>query len=157
MGALQLDAIKPSYVPTGFSFRRQLTGESVAGIGKHQQQIQLVYTTGWDHDDWTHPVTIYIRPAGEASLGATEGRPGLDLDLGLPGSKAVYHDGWWAPETPPAGATRLQLIWDATTVHSITVAYPEIQFAVRASRHAAKRIGDVTTVELVKVARSVQI
>jgi hypothetical protein len=79
----------------------------------------------------------------------TENHPGEAVELGIPSSTAVYHDGLWSPGSGAMerdlGGTRIH--WDRSVAHSITVRTPDGTYAVRAPK---EKVGVAELVELVK-------
>jgi hypothetical protein len=115
--------------------------------------VALIYTRGWEVEDWNSPLTIHASPAGEGILAGTENRPGEPVDLGIPSATAVYHDGLWAPGSGEDERDLGDVIihWDRTNAHSITIRASNGTYAVRAPK------ADVAFDELVEVARSLDL
>jgi len=144
----------PSYIPNGYQFQRQREGVDAAGFGRDPHQVALLYTRGWQYEDWVYPLSIYIVPLGAAALAATEQHPSRRVDIGIPGAVAMYHDGLWASGL---GEDELHLgsvvlHWDRKAVHSITVHRGNHTYAVRGPKHRG-----VGFEELVKIAQSVRL
>lgn len=154
MAGSGFDWHEPTYLPSGFALRRQITGEGVVGLGRDPHQVGLVYTVGWDREALMYPLLVFVRPDGGAELACTERRPGLPIDLGMPAVNALYHDGWWQLNPNRDLEPDRIVAWDASTVHSISVTYNAIQFAVRAARHATSLAATVSLPELTKISRS---
>jgi len=133
MPALTAKMVKPESVPTGYAWRRQLEGASAHALGRHPDQIVLVYTLGWTQEDWSWPLVVAAAPAGAPPLLGTEHRRGRHVDLGIPGVRAVYHNGIWVlgpgPDEQSFGAGVIH--WDSSTVHSLTVRHSDVTWAVR--------------------------
>ncbi|MGV9308963.1 hypothetical protein ACWDLG_36800 [Nonomuraea sp. NPDC003727] len=133
--------LQPSYVLRGFKFQFRTEGPEAPGFGTLENQIALVYTRGSSHEEQASPLVVCFVAEPGRTLEGTENRPGIAVDLGIPGASAVYHDGLWM-FTGPDG----DRYW-APNAHSVTVNAPGGTYALRAPR-------DVGADELVKVARS---
>lgn len=146
--------ISPSYVPDEFTFRRRLEGSETGGFGDDPTQVGLIYTRGWDHTDSAYPLIVYAAQPVETDLAATENRPGVPVDLGIPGVQAVYHDGLWA-FGPGEAQVNLEggvtIHWERSGAHSITIYSPDGTYAVRAPKDT------VAFDELARVAKSLNI
>ena len=143
--------IKPEHLPSGYAWRRQLEGASAQVLGRHPDQVVLVYTLGWSQEDWNVPLVVAGAPAGAPPLLGTERRRGRRVDIGIPGVEAVYHDGIWAlgpgPDERRFGHGLIH--WDSSTVHSLTIRHSGMTWAVRGPK---TRGADFRT--LVRMARS---
>lgn len=148
-----LQALPPTYIPSGYALRRQLEGSDAAGFGEGANQVALVYTRGWEHVDFAKSLSVYVAPQGAPALAATENHPGLPVDLGISSVQAVYHDGLWAPGSGEMERNLGDLIihWDRSVAHSITIWGTDGTYAVRASKDG------VTLDELIRVATSLRL
>lgn len=142
MSALSAARIQPSKLPSGYDFRRRLDGHSASGFNGPTEQATLVHTVGWKREHWSNPLVVHVTTERGAELFATERRPGVPIDLGISGVKAVYHDGMWAD-----GGPGVRPRWATEYAHSITVRTGDRVFGVRGPR-------DLSIEDLVKVAKS---
>jgi hypothetical protein len=142
---------RPTFIPNGFEIRRTMQGKDVIGIGIHPSQFALVYTKGWERDDWVYPLIFFVRPDSVGpALAATADHPGTPVDLERPDLAGIYHDGWWTLERPPTEADGPNLIWETSRIHSVTVSGPDFKFAIR----GAKVWAPVSASELIQMAKS---
>jgi hypothetical protein len=143
---------EPSYVPDGYKLRSRIDGAAARAFGPNPDQVELIYTTGWQDDAWAYPLLVCLTPVGPATLAATERHPGQPTDIAVPGATAVYHDGLWALG-PGEDERRLDpqsvIHWDRIVAHSVTVVWAGGVYAVR----GAKTRG-VGVDELVRVVKS---
>jgi hypothetical protein len=144
MGKIATDEVRPRYLPTGFAYRRRMDGTASSGFLDVADQVTLVHSRSTRIEDLRTPFTVHVADQPGIELSATEQRPGVSVDLGVPDAKAVYHDGWWTAPEPGSQAP----IWQVGSVHSITVHTATRTYAVRAGR-------DVPLDELVAAIRSV--
>lgn len=124
-----LGVLVPRYLPAGYKLRSRRNGVEVDPFetyGSGCQPVQAVYTAGATYAEWMRQMLIITMwPTPKAELPATEGRPGLPVNLGVKGALAVYHDGWWAFGTSGG------LEWRKGQAHSVTVHTGERTYAVR--------------------------
>ncbi len=136
-------ALEPTHMTTGYSLRKRLDGDGVAGFNHQRHQVGLIYTTGRSIVAWSSPLAIYATRDHNAVLSATEDHPGILLDLN--GLSVEYHDGWWQPSAKGDRA-----VWKSGTVHSLTIRTATSAVAIRAP-------GSVPLDELIRVAKSIPI
>src|SRR5207302_8265858 len=108
---------RPSYVPQGFSFRYALPGGREAGLGWIAEQTILVYTRGWEREDFTAPLVVVVGRAGAPDLVGTADGFAQPVDVGVPGVAAVYHDGITVPRLDEA-RDFAGVAWRTGEVHS---------------------------------------
>jgi hypothetical protein len=124
---------RPGYLPPGYTERYRLPGGREPGFGWIEQQVVLVYTTGWSRLDFSSPLVVVVGRDGAPDLVGTSPGHAEPLDLGVPGVVAAYHDGILAARLDEmrdfAGTT-----WKRGDVHSITARSASGTFAVRGPR-----------------------
>lgn len=144
MAPMATEDAHPRHVPAGFALRRRLDGSDATGFQDDRNQLQLIFTRGWDRSAWNFPFTVHLAES-ELPFFGTENTEGTALDLGVAGATAVYHDGIWSYDAARAqyvSSPREALYW-STEVHSVTARLGRRSYAVRAPK-------DVGTAELVK-------
>jgi len=139
-------------LPLGYRLRSRFEGEDAGGFPGSADQLTLIYTRGMSSDDAVYPLLVYVAARGGATeLVGTEGRPGSNVDVGVSGVTAVYHDGMWAlgPGPDERRLGELTLHWDTGEAHSVTLNGGDRLLAVRGARSRG-----VLARHLVTVARS---
>lgn len=152
MTALAASPPKPAYVPDGYRFQAELVGQVFMGFHGDADQVRLTYTRGLRDRDFTRPLFLYISPpANSPVLAGTEEQAGQAIDLGIPGTRAVYHDGQWelGRGYDERYTGNVYVNWDFRNVHSVSVAHPQVLFAARGSRE-----NGIGMDELVRIAAS---
>lgn len=145
----------PSYLPTGYVQGEQWTGSQAGGFGGSEDQVAVYFRRGAAQDDWRFPLVVYTDSAGAPDVVGTGGdQPGEVIDLGIEGVTTVYYDGiWMIPDAPgsqqPTDPSQVQLQWDTSTVHSVTVRWSTGTCAVRGPKSRG-----VGYDELLNIARS---
>ncbi|MGH3716314.1 MAG: hypothetical protein ACRDT4_23065 [Micromonosporaceae bacterium] len=154
MGHFATTEIRPTYVPERYQFRRRFDGAGAAGFRRDRgDQSTLVYTRGLEHSDATNPLVIHASPRARQELDGTEGQAGSQVEFGVDGVTAAYHDGMWEVDAAvaaelPDGETALT--WRTGAAHSVTVWTSHHTVAVRAPASVSRE-------QLVEVARSLPI
>lgn len=148
----EVAALRPGYVPDGFSLWGTSDGSTWGGLNDEPDQLRLSYATKVDEDQQLM-VAIAAGSSGEFPvLFATEEQQGVKVDLGLAAAVAVYHDGMWGPgpgfDQRDTGAGLVH--WDRTGFHSVTADLGGVICAVRASRASGLELTD-----LIQIAKSV--
>lgn len=121
---------RPGYLPPGYTERYCLPGGREPGFGWIEQQVVLVYTTGWSQLDFSSPLVVVVGREGAPELIGASPAHAEPLDIGVAGVAAVYHDGILTPrlnETRDFAGTT----WMRGHVHSITARSAAGTFAVR--------------------------
>jgi hypothetical protein len=149
VSTFRTDEITPGRLPAGFQLRRRVEGTALVGFTGPQgqeltDQVTLIHTRGRGYLDSRFALTVHVTSTPAARLFATEGRAGISVDIGIPGAKAVYHDGWWTPPETDGG----RAVWGVGTMHSITVYAADRVLGVRAPRNVGLQ-------ELLDVAKSI--
>lgn len=149
MSTFRTDEITPGRLPAGFQLRRRVEGNALAGFTGPQgqtltDQVTLIHTKGKSYLDSRFPLTVHMTSTPNARLFATEGRPGITVDVGVPGTRTVYHDGWWTPPVTDGGRP----VWGVGSMHSITVQAADRVLGVRAARNVGLE-------ELLAIAKSI--
>jgi hypothetical protein len=143
------DAFLPSYVPSGFRLRNVIHGREGGGFPADPEQVTYVYAEGWARSNFVQHMSLNISAVQDASLGGTEHRRGVPVDVGAAGVRAVYHDGQWHAD-PAVVRTRglaAGTFWSTADSHSVTVHDGDRTYGIRAGV-------SVSAEELIKVARS---
>jgi hypothetical protein len=124
---------RPAHLPDGYTLRYTLEGGREPAFGWVPEQTVMVYTRGWSPQDFTFPLMVCVGRADAPDLTGTSAEFGEQLDLGLPGVHAVYHDGIQTARLDDArdfaGTT-----WKRGDVHSVTARSASGTFAVRGPR-----------------------
>lgn len=140
--------LAPGFVPERFSRRRAHAGENVRSLsgGGAAGTVVLFFDKAEPHS----PVEVAASPDPAAQLAGTEERPGVKVDLDVPGVEAVYHDGQWAPGPGPGQISNgeVTLHWSTKGAHSITARVGGESVTVRAPK-------SVDLDGLLEIARSV--
>ncbi|MEN3358348.1 MAG: hypothetical protein V7637_2330 [Mycobacteriales bacterium] len=149
MSTFATEKIRPAQLPTGFQLRRRIDGTAMVGFtGPNGEelldQVTLIHTRGRQYMDWRFPLTVHVTSTPDARLFATENRPGVSVDVGIRGVKAIYHDGWWTPPVSDGSGP----VWGVGAMHSLTLRSANRVVGVRAPR-------EVPLDELVRIAKSV--
>lgn len=149
-----LRGIPPSYVPSGFEFRREIGGINAGGFGENPTQVGLLYARDWSSFGLENLLVAYAAEPGAGDLDATEHRSGQQVDVDIGSAEAVYHDGLWAPGPGEAEVDLgegVVIHWERSITHSITIYAPKGSYAIRAP------MDTVPFDELVRVAKSLNI
>jgi mitochondrial fission protein ELM1 len=136
MNAMTIER-RPSYVPQGFALRYALPGGREAGFGWIAEQTVLVYTRGWEREDFTTPLVVVVGRTGAPALVGTDEGFAQPVDVGVPGVEAVYFDGITVPRLDDA-RDFAGVAWRTGEVHSITARSASGTFAVRAPRTVSR-------------------
>jgi hypothetical protein len=128
---------RPAHLPPGFTFRYALPGGREAGFGWIAEQTILVYTRGWDREDFTMPLVVVVGRAGAPELVGTNDGFAQPLDIGVAGVEARYFDGITVPRLD-AARDFAGVAWRTGEVHSITARSAAGTFAVRAPRTVSR-------------------
>ncbi len=123
----------PAYLPSGYELSLRVHGSEAGGLGMDASQTGTFYRRATAIEDWRSPLAVYLSGPGAPDLAATEKKQGEQIDLGIVGIKAVYHDGLWMLGQ---GAEQLDMgdvvvHWDSSTLHSITARWDGGTCAVR--------------------------
>jgi hypothetical protein len=124
---------RPEHLPPGYTLRYTLTGGKEPGLGWVEEQTVLVYTLGWERDDFTTPVVVCVGRPDAPDLVGTSADYAEEVDLDLPGVRVVYHDGIQTPRLDDA-RDFAGLVWQRGGVHSVTARSDRGTFAVRGPR-----------------------
>ena len=124
---------RPAYLPAGWTFRYALPGGREAGFGWIAEQTVLVYTRGWERDDFTMPLVVVVGRAAAPPLIGTDDAFAQSVDIGLDGVDAAYFDGITVARLD-ANRDFAGVAWRTGEVHSITARSAGGTFAVRAPR-----------------------
>jgi hypothetical protein len=146
-----LDA-QPAHLPPGYRFLRKLRGPLFEGFRGDDEQVILVYGRGWNDSGAYRPLLVYVSPSTNGDeLFSTEEKAGRPIDLGIDGTRTVYHDGRWelGPGFDARVAGDVTVHWDSSDWHSLTVVHSAGVYAVRGARQ-----NSVGVRELVDVAKS---
>jgi mitochondrial fission protein ELM1 len=128
---------RPSHIPDGFTFRYALPGGREGGFGWIAEQTILVYTRGWEREDFTTPLVVVVGRAGAPALVGTNEGFAEPVDIDVPGVDAVYFDGITAPRLDEAHDVA-GVAWRTGHVHSITARSATGTFAVRGPRTVSR-------------------
>ena len=141
----------PSYMPDGFGLRNIIRGSEGGGFPDDPQQVTYVYTRGWSRSDFRDQISVHVSMSPGGTLAGTARRPGTPVDVGIAGSRAVYHDGQWHLDPAIASSRGLDeaFYWDTSLRHSITIHDGQQTYGIRAGIQIA-------VTELVKIARSLK-
>ena len=137
---------QPLAVPSGYGFRRELSGDRGFGFWGDDSQRTLIYTRSWRQTDTSHPLMIHITSRDSGPLIGTESKAGLELTVVDGKAPALYHDGLWIPASSGVGngaAAKSGLRWDDSDVHSLTWTSSGIRLAVRGARSRGVSFGDL--------------
>jgi hypothetical protein len=152
MGASAPPLAGPSYIPAGYRLQAELFGPIFMAFGGKANQYRWTYTKGLRESHFTKPLFIYMSPPENSPvLAGTEKQRGQPIELGVPGTKAVYHDGLWqiGPGYDQRFTGDVFVHWDFSDQHSLTVRHDRVLFAARGSR-----LNDISVDELVRIAIS---
>jgi len=140
-------------LPDRYVFRAQADGPRASGFVRAERQTALIHTRDRSPQEHSTPLTVFAAdsPIGgpRHELAGTEGAQGVRIDLEVPGTEAVYHDGIWTVGADVADERDLDegFAWLTGTCHSLTVRTATAVYGVRAPR-------DVPLADLVAVAKS---
>ena len=96
MAVADLLEAQPAHLPPGYRFQRKLRGRLFEGFRGDDEQVILVYGRGWSDAGAYRPLLVYVSPSTNgAELFSTEEKAGQPLELGVDGTRTVYHDGRW--------------------------------------------------------------
>jgi hypothetical protein len=125
--------VKPSdfgaALPAGYGLRGQVDGVTDQ-FQTEADQKAIYFALGSRGPSQYYPLVVAQAAAPGLVLCGTENQDGADVDLGVPGLTARYHDGWWAIDPTQEG----HLTWDTAVVHSLTCWTAGGTIGVRGSR-----------------------
>ncbi len=126
----------PASLPVGYRFRARVVGPNTGSFPRHPNQVTWIFNRGCAADDFPYPLMVSRVPEPNVTISAAENHLGEPVDLGRPGTAAVYHDGLWAPGPGPEQWTlgSVTLHWEASAVHSLTVHWSGGTFGIRGAR-----------------------
>jgi hypothetical protein len=132
-------------LPAGYRLRAEIEGYAAGAFRGDPGQRTLVLTRGWDHSETHFPLLIHIGRVDAGPLLGTEGRDGAQVDLGVEGVHAVYHDGMWMPGSgrDQASDSGVVVHWNRNDVHSMTVSSPTQTFGIRGTRRRGVSVEDL--------------
>jgi hypothetical protein len=149
MAVADLLEAQPAHLPPGYRFRRKLRGRLFEGFRGDDEQVILVYGRGWSDAGAYRPLLVYVSPSTNvAELFSTEEKAGQPLELGVDGTRTVYHDGRWelGPGFDARSAGDVTVHWDSSDWHSLTVVHPGGLYAVRGARRNGVGLSDLVDV-----------
>lgn len=144
-----IEDVRPTYLPSGFTLRSANYGSDWQGFYGVEEQSVLEYVNG---SNFVSPLFVAAaKPHGKTEFFGTEEMAGSPMELDVPGTRAVYHDGIWAAGPGPGerSAGSVVIHWQEGICHSITTRKDDRIYAVRGSTASG-----VTVEELVKVTLS---
>lgn len=143
----------PRYLPNGYSLWKVIQGAEAAGFGfsDSDDQYSVTYACGKMPEAKDTALTVFKGPLNATSLAATTGHSGEEVDLGIAGVTAIYHDGMWfiGPGDEQRVSGKLVLHWERGSFHSLTVRAPSDVWGVRGPKSIR-----LDKQELILVARS---
>ncbi len=143
----------PSWVPSGYRLQHRFAGEAAGGFhGAGDDQVAFLHALPTKQHDPSYPLMVYAAAAPGRELDGTQGRAGTEVNLGIAGVKAIYHDGMWHVDGSMLESEGIEAAkaWRSGGVHSLTIHAPGRTVGIRARR-------DVALEDLVSMARSLDL
>jgi hypothetical protein len=153
MGGMSALKNPPSWVPGGYKLQHRFSGQASGGFhAAGEAQIAFLHALPVKQADTAYPLMVYIAEVPGQELDGTQGRAGTEVHLGLPGVKAIYHDGMWHVDGSALQSVGLDAAkeWRSGGVHSLTIHAPGRTVGIRARR-------DVGLEDLMAMARSLNL